>query len=161
MKKYIALLFVLLFCFESHAQVSFEIESGVGGKHKAKVTGSNELVVAPLSYDETSFNTLDTVDTAYNFFEPLPNKQFVITGILVFADKDVLDSSDTIIIIYEASDKTTTTVDKTLLQFGMGKLTSLPIVPLHLLVTPGKWISAKTGDDDIHMTIMGYFIAEL
>ena len=137
------------------------IIDGSGNGNKAKVTNSGEVVVSPLSYNETSFNTMDIIDTAYNFFEPLPNKQFVITGMLVFADKDVGDASDTVIIVYEASDNTTTTVDKILLQFGMGKLTSLPFPSLNLLVNPGKWISAKTGDDDVHMTILGYYIDEI
>lgn len=117
--------------------------------------------MAPLSYDETVFNVLDVAGTASNFYSPKSQKQFVITGVLAFADKDVSDASDTVIVVYEASDTTTATVDKVLLQFGMGKLTSLAILPLHLLVNAGKFVNAKTGDDDIHMTIMGYFIDKI
>lgn len=117
--------------------------------------------MAPLSYDETVFNDMDVADQAYNFYSPRSRKQFVITGALVFADKDINDATDTIIVIYEAESTTSTTVDKVLLQFGMGKLTVLPILPLHLLVNAGKFINAKTGDDDIHMTIFGYYIPKL
>ncbi len=127
----------------------------------AKVTKSGELVVAPLSYDLTKFNTLDAVNTAYNFFGPISEKQFIITGIMVFGDKDINDSSDTIVVVYEADTSDTITVDKTLLQFGVGKLTTLPMFPLRVLVNSGKWVNAKTGDDDIHMTIMGHYINKL
>lgn len=127
----------------------------------AKVTKSGELVVTPLHYDKTSFNTLDAINTGYNFYRPLSKKQFVITGILAFADKDVNDTTDTIIVIYEAGDSDTTTVDEVLLQFGMGKLTVITATPLHILVRPGKFVNAKTGDDDIHLNIMGYYINKL
>ena len=46
------------------------------------------------------------------------------------------------------------------MQFGMGSLTSLAIVPLNILVNKGVWLNAKTGDDDVHMTIMGYYVNE-
>lgn len=138
--------------------VTFTIEQG---GNKAKVTKSGELVVAPLAYDETVFQELGTANTAVNFFSPKADKQFVITGIVVFADKDISDANDTNIIVFEASDAGTATVDKVLLQFGMGKLTSLSITPLHLLVNNGVWINAKCDDADIHMTLMGYFIDKL
>ncbi|KKM94626.1 hypothetical protein LCGC14_1196400 [marine sediment metagenome] len=40
-------------------------------------------------------------------------------------------------------------VDKVLLQFGMGKLTGLPILPLNLKVNEGKFATARTGHADI------------
>lgn len=127
----------------------------------AGVTSIGQLVVAPFAYDETVFNTLDVAGTAYKFYDPKPGQQFVITGVLAFADKDVADNSDTEIVVYEATSDSTATVDKTLLQFGMGKLTSIPILPLNILVNEGLFVNAKTGDDDIHMTIMGYYIPRI
>jgi hypothetical protein len=135
-----------------------QIKDGTGTKRKAKVTEFGQLVVAPVSYDESKFNTLDAVDTAYNFFIPKNGSNFIITGLMVYADKDVNDATDTIVTVYEASAADSATVDKTLMQFGMGKLTTLSVTPLNLKVTSGKWVNAKTGDDDIHMTIFGYYV---
>jgi len=126
-----------------------------------KVTASGELVVGPLHYSDTKFNTLDVAGTASNFYGPEPKKQFVITAILAFADKDVNDTTDTIITIYEANSPTSATADKVLLQFGMGKLTVISATPLSILVNAGVFINAKTGDDDIHLNIMGFYIDEL
>jgi hypothetical protein len=140
--------------------IPVEIKSG-NSATKAKVTSSGQLVVGPLSYDVTEFNTLDVINTAYNYFKPLAGKQFVITTIVVFADKDIANNSATEIVIYEADAPDTTTPTKILLQFGMGQLTTLPIVPLNLLINKGKFVNAKTNDDDIHMTIMGYYIDAL
>lgn len=124
----------------------------------ANVSDQGALIVAPVSFDETAFNSLDATGTAFNFYSPTVGRQFIITGLLAFANKDVSDASDTIIEIYEASSTTATAVDKTLFKFGMGKLTVLPLVPLNLLVAEGKFINAKTDDDVIFMTIMGYFV---
>lgn len=127
-------------------------------KRAAKVSAAGQLAVGPLFYDETEFNTLDVAGTAYNFYSPKAGQQFVITGILAFGDKDLSDADDTVIVVYEAGTAETATVDKILLQFGMPKLSLLPALPLNILVNEGKFVNAKTGDDDIHMTIMGYYI---
>jgi len=132
---------------------------GTGGV--AGVTSIGQLVVAPFDYDDVVFNTLDVIDTAYHFFPPIPRKQFIIRYVIVFADKDVADNTDTVIEIYEADSTTSTTVDKTLLKFGMGKLTVLPLPGLNGKVNIGKFVNAKTGDDDIHMTIMGHYIPQV
>lgn len=124
----------------------------------AKVTSQGALVVSQGVFDETKFNELGVDDQVYNFYEPRVHEQFIITGILVFADKDVADNTDTVIIIYEASSASSSTVDKTLLQFGMGQLTVLSIVPLQLLINEGKFINAKASDTDIHMNIIGHYV---
>lgn len=127
---------------------------------RVKVTDSGELVVGPIAYDETEFRELAEDDTAYNFYEPKPMQQFVITGFSMKADRDVSTTVDAEVIIYEATNTTETTVSKVLFQEAMvrGERTSLTT---HILVNSGVWINAKTSDDDIHMTIMGYYIPEL
>lgn len=141
--------------------MSVEVELIGGTNSRAYVSKSGVVATGPRDFSTASFNTLDVAGTAYNFWKPLTKQVFIITAIIAFADKDVLDSSDTVIEIYEADSADSTTVVKTLLQFGMGKLTVLPILPLNLKVTAGKWVNAKTGDDDIHMTIMGYYVEDL
>jgi|TARA_Y100000296_G_scaffold87229_1_gene130769 hypothetical protein len=117
--------------------------------------------VAEGAFDLTQFNTLDTIDTAYNFYAPKVGRQFLITGFLCFADKDISDASDTVVEIYEATASDSTTVSKCLFQFGMGKLTVLPYPNIRVLVNPGVWINAKTGDDDIHLNIIGHYITTI
>ena len=127
----------------------------------ARVTEIGELVTAPFAYDVSKFNTLGTDGAAVNFYPPISGKQFVIKGMVIFADKDVSDADDTVIVVYEATSSTETTVDKIILQFGMGRLTVLALLPLNLLVREGKFINAKTGDDDMHLNIMGHYIPAL
>jgi len=130
--------------------------------NRARVTPSGELVVAPIAYNETESNTLDVAGTAYNFYAPLPGKQFVISSIIAYADKDVTGGgANAIITVFEASDKDSATVDKALLPFALEQNQLFPPVPLNILVNPGVWVNAKTDDDDILMTILGYYINEL
>lgn len=140
--------------------VPFVIQ-GSNSEVGAKVTPSGELVVAPLSYDETVFNVLSTINVGVNFYGPLPQKQFVITGIVFRADKDVSNVADATVVVYEASDSDTATVDKVLYQFAVVRDDKIELTQLRVLVAPGKFINAKTDDADIHMTITGYYIEEL
>jgi len=117
-----------------------------------------EIRVADGDYDLTSFREMAADDTAYNFYTPRIGKQFVLTGLLCFADKDVNNASDTIIDIFEASTESTTTIDKTILEFGMGQLSVLPFPNVRILVNEGVYINGKTSDDDVHLNIIGHFI---
>lgn len=132
---------------------------GGDGLAFANATRQGALIVSPASFDDTKFQEMSSTGVAFNFYVPATHKQFVITGLLAFANKDVNDASDTIIEVYEASSATSTTADKTLIKFGMGKLTVLPMPALNLLVAEGKFVNAKTDDAIIFMTIMGYFVS--
>lgn len=141
--------------------LSVKLVDGRGGRNYAKVSKTGELAISPVEYSETSFNEMSVEDQAYNFYIPRPEKQFVISGVMVFADKDVNDASDTVVIIYEAATSDTMTVNKTLLQFGMGKLTVFTATQLNILVNSGVFVNGKTDDADIHLNILGYYIDKL
>lgn len=128
------------------------------GKYGARFTESGELITSDISYDDTSFNELDLVNTAYNFYLPKVGSQFILTSLLAYGDKQVSGSTNATVTIYEASEENSIVVDKILIQFEIGQNQSVPFTPLRLKTTEGKYINAKTDDDDIHMTILGYYI---
>ena len=64
-------------------------------------------------------------------------------------------------IVYEASSEGTTTVDKVLFEEAMVRGEKATLIPLNILVNEGKFVNAKTTDDDIHMTITGYFVDKI
>ena len=107
------------------------------------------------------FNELAEDDTGYNFYIPKSNKQFIITGISAKADKQVSSTVDAIVVVYEAGDNSTTVVDKVLIQLAMIQGDSVNLLPLNIIVNEGKYVNAKTTDDDIHMSIFGYYIEEV
>jgi hypothetical protein len=125
---------------------------------EVEVNDAGELMVALGPYDLVKFNDMDVADQAYNFYSPRGTDQFVVTGFLAFGDKDINDATDSTVVIYEASAPDTTTVDRTLFQFEVGKLVPVPFTSLKILCNFGKYINAKTNDDDVHMTMLGYFV---
>ena len=137
------------------------INDGGGGGAEARVTSIGQLVTGPYAYSDVAFNEMAENDTAYNFFIPKHKEQFVITGIVAYADKQVGTTTGATVIVYEGDDDVTTTVDKTLFQIEMAQVSTVQLLPLNLLVSQGKFLNAKTDDDDIHMSIMGYYIPEL
>lgn len=134
---------------------------GRRGNWAADVTQLGQLVTAPFAYDETVFKELAADNTAYNFYKSKSGQQFVITGIRAKADRDVSNTVDADVVIYEAASEDTTTVDKILHQEAMIRGESITLVPLNILVAAGKYVNAKTTDDDIHMTLFGYYIPVL
>jgi hypothetical protein len=65
------------------------------------------------------------------------------------------------VVVYEGTSATTTTVSKTLFQIEMAQVSNIALTPINILVDSGKYVNAKTDDDDVHMTIMGYYIPKL
>jgi len=129
-----------------------------GTKSKAGVSKIGQLIVAPFAYDDTQFIELAADNTAYNFYKPKVGEQFVITGLRAKADRQVSNTVDADVVIYEASSPTSLTADKILHQEAMIRGDSVTLNPTNILVSKGKYVNAKTTDDDIHMTIMGYYI---
>ena len=135
----------------------FRIIGGSGAT--AKVTNSGELVVAPLSYDEVANQTLDSANVAENFFAPKSQQQFVVTTILLNADKSV--TTDVVVDVYETDSLTSTTIDKAILHFEILKNGQRNITGLRLLISAGVFINAKADDANVNITIMGYYINKL
>lgn len=123
-----------------------------------RVTDFGQLVVASKKYDESVFKELAEDNTAYNFYGPKKGERFVITGLRAKADQGVNPTTDAVVIIYEASADDATTVDKVLHQEAMVKGDQVTMVGMNLQVSSGKYVNAKTSDDDIHMTIFGYYV---
>ena len=138
------------------AQVEVRL-TGDNGKEVA-VNDAGEVLVSSGPYDLSVFNDMDTADQAYNYYGPRGKLQFVITGLLAFADKDVNDASDTTVVIYEATAPDTATASKVLIQAELGQLTNLPFPNVRILCNVGIWLNAKTNDDDVHLTIFGHYV---
>ena len=136
------------------------IVDGRGTKSKAKVTSIGQLVTAPLAYDDTKFLELAEDDTAYNFYPPKVGEQFVITGIHAYADRQVSTNAGATVVVYEGTSAATISVSRTIYQIEMEQFANIDLA-LNILVNEGLFVNAKTTDDDIHMTITGYYIPKL
>jgi hypothetical protein len=133
------------------------ISDGWGTDSKACVTERGQLVVAPLSFSTAYPVTVALINTAYNFVPPVGGRQFVVTDILLYANKGV-GASDATVEIYEADATNETTVVRSIMILEMLKQTNRDITGLNLLISAGKWLNIKTDDNTIFATVMGYYV---
>ena len=131
--------------------------TGSGLERKVCVTNSGELVTSALHYDNTVFHAMSSTGTAYSFYPPLRDKQFVITGFIAVSDKNV-GANDALVEIYEANSVTSTVVQKALPTFAITKNSVVDPTGLRILVQEGFWVNAKTDIATINMTMFGYYI---
>ena len=121
----------------------------------ARVTEFGQLVVAPIAYSTPIVGTLSTINTAVNFVEPVGKHQIVITDIILSSDKNVgVDGAA--VLVYCTDSITSTTVVNGILEVNMLKNTARDLIGLNLIVGEGKWVNAKTDDNNIEVTI-GYY----
>jgi hypothetical protein len=135
------------------------IKDGFGTGKSAKVTSTGQLVTAPYAYDEVVAKTSAVDNTAVNFYEPKAGEQFVITGILLTADSNVVGSAITY--VYEATAEDSTTVSKTILLIDLLKNKNRDVTGLNILVTEGRYINLKASDSDVSAVITGYYIPKV
>lgn len=112
-------------------------------------------------YHQPKFMELNAINTAFNFYPPIANQQFVITGLTAKAGQAVSTSMNAIVVVYESTSATSTTGTKVLFQTGMIRNDQVELVPLKMLITEGRFINAKTSDAVVFMNIMGYYIPKL
>lgn len=133
------------------------IKDGKGSASRACVTKRNQLVTAPLDFSTFYPVTADVIDTGYNIAPAMAKLQFIITDIVLSANRNV-GVNDATVVIYEADSLTETTVAKTVFTQEMVKQTSIAITGLNIIVTEGKWLNVKTNDDDVFVNVAGYYV---
>ena len=129
---------------------------GPGGR-TAEVDEQGKLVTGAGFFDETQYLELDVTNTAYNFFGPRGRSKFIVTGMILKADQGVSNTVDAEVVVYVAAAEDTLTVDKVVIQSAMTRGDLLPLFPLNVEIPQGKYLNAKTTDDDIHITIISHY----
>lgn len=124
--------------------------------NRAAISRIGQVIVAPFAYDEVVALTLTDANVAVTFYKPVVGRQFVITGILLTADSNVTGSA--LVDVFEANAEFSTSVDKAILHVEILKNGYRDITNLNILSGEGKYINALTDDDDVFVTIMGYYI---
>jgi hypothetical protein len=74
------------------------------------------------------------------------------------ADKQVSGSVSASLVFYEASSATSTTADRVLVQTAIVQDQIQFFHGVNILVNKGTYINAKVDDDDVHVTITGYYV---
>jgi len=124
---------------------------------KAKITERGQIVVAPLEF--SVFYTASTAsnNVAVNIVAPTTSKRFVITDIVIAADRSV-GANGAITDIFEASGPTSATIVKSIYEDEIAKQTRATLTGLNIIVSEGVWINVKSDDVIVRANIAGYFI---
>lgn len=138
--------------------IDTKISDGSGGGHLARVTHAGELIIVRGNYDSTFNTAMTSINTAYNLVTPKSGFQFIVTGIVLNADKNVSATDGAIAVLYEATSDTTTTASKTLLTLNIGKNTTVPLTGILIQTTKGVYVNAKTDDATVNITLLGYYL---
>ena len=133
---------------------------GGTNNYGASVSKYGEVVTAPYDYSTSYFQNFGTADTAYNFVPPIQNQFFVITAMILQANKNVNATTGQVVDVYEAESATTTTIDKSLFQIEMIKNDRVILTGLNIRTTAGKFLNGKTADDDVLATVAGYYVQD-
>ena len=136
--------------------IKSQITDGYGKGTKATVTSIGQLVVAPYAYNEVKYLLLDTAAAGYTFFAPKAGQQFVLTGILLTADSNVVGSC--IVDIYESVLAASATIGTSLFHFEILKNGRRDLSGLNILISEGAHVNAKTDDDDVFATLFYYYV---
>ena len=134
------------------------IKSGDAQGYEAHVTHRGQLVTAPLKFSEPYTATASSINTAYEIAPAKVGQRFVITDILLDADRNVSANTPATVVLYEATAGDTTTASKTILSIEMLKNTNRVITGLNVILTQNVWFLLKTDDATINATILGYYV---
>jgi len=137
--------------------IKVNIGDGSGSGSSVKVSPQGELLIRQLKFDESKFQALDTINTAFNFFKPRAGERFIITAALINTNKDI-GVNGAIFDLYEADSETSTTIDKQVAKVNMLKNNTIPIPGMFMGVSEGKFLNGKTDDAIVNVTITGYYI---
>ena len=133
------------------------IKDGTGSGFGARITENGELITRPVAYSRFYQAICDTINVGFNLVEPLQDKQFVVTGFVAYANKDV-GVNDATISIYEATASDTTTVDRLIFNQQIPKQENVTFTGMKILTKRGSYINAKTNDNTLYVNLVGYHI---
>lgn len=137
--------------------LKIELKDGHGDGYTQKVSKWGIAATGAIDFSVSYPVTASVINTAYNFVGPQAGKQFIVTDIMLYANKNV-GANDATVEIYEADGVDSTTVYKSVLVTEMLKQTSRDFIGLNLLVTQGKWLNIKTDDNTIYASVLGYYV---
>lgn len=124
-----------------------------------KITNRGQLVTGKSGFSEASSVVLVASNTPLNLWEPLSKHNFIITEIIIRGDKNINNTVDAIVTIYECSEgPDSLTQTKAILPQPIPRSGLLVLSGLNLEVTEGRWVNAVASDTNIYVTVMGYYI---
>ena len=121
---------------------------------QAKVTPNGEIVTGSLQYSSPFYKKLEVDDQVYNIVPLVSERQFVIVGILLAADRNV--TTDTHVELYESTSPSGVS-SKDILQVDLLKTETLYMNLINVSTDGTKYINATCDDNNVDVTLFGYY----
>lgn len=125
-----------------------------------KVTLGGAIAVTDL-HPSLAFNaTLETDDVVVNVVPAKADHVFCMTALLLTGNKNIDQTTAATVSIYTADSESTASASAltTLFSMPVAKNSTRDITGILVESEEAKWINAVTTDDDIFITVLGYYL---
>lgn len=131
------------------------VDPGTGVNSKIDRFG-NFTVSPPVS---ASFNaTLEVDNTTVNIVPARAGENFCITGFVLTGNKSIDPNTDAVVTLFEAKDGTTGTSERDILIIPVARSASVTVTGIILSGGLARYINGKTTDDDVLVTLFGFYV---
>lgn len=137
--------------------IKTRLVDGRGKAHQAEVTSRGQLVVSSIDFSVFHSVILSTINTGFEIVPPKTGKIFIITTIELYADKSV-GASDASVQLYESDESAVTTIVNPVFNTEIPKVRDRVLTGLNVQVSSGKFLNAKTNDNNIYVNVAGYYV---
>lgn len=137
--------------------INIRVKDGKGNGHEAEVTSRGQLVVSSIDFSTFYNVTLNVNNTGFEITPPISGKIFIITTISLYADKSV-GASDASVQLYESNSPAVVTVVNSVFNTEIPKVNSISLTGVNIKVSEGKWLNAKTNDNNVYVNVAGYYV---
>jgi hypothetical protein len=140
------------------AIVSYVCDESTG--RSVEVGEGGVLKVGPI-HPSLSFNaTLGTDDVAVNIVPAKAGHVFFLTGLLLTANQNVSNTVSATVTIYTGDAENTAkgSALTTLFTVPLQRNDTRDITGILVESEEGKWINGETTDDDVFVTVLGYYL---
>ncbi len=139
-----------------------QIINGTGTHSPSTVSRYGQLITGPVDYNKSVSVTLGTSATAVELIAPLPGHRIVIDGILLYANRNVSNTTEATVTLYSSDDGgASATQTSVIFNTELAKQTSRDFIGTNFLCIAGQWVNAITSDDDVFLTLLYYYVPVL
>ena len=140
-------------------ELAVKIEGAGEGGYNVLVSKNGELIVRALKYSDPYYMLVNVAATPFEVVPAIAYMRFVITGLLIASSK-TFGSATTAetITIYEANAADLSINLRTVFKLDMLKNDRLAATGLNLQMTESRSLVAIGTDNDVDVTIAGYYV---
>lgn len=137
--------------------ISVRLIDSASGR-EAKIRSDGSLTTSD-NQSSVAYNAkFDVDDVAVEIVPAVHDKIFCITGIILTGNKNIATGTDAVVDIYTSTASASTAVVTTILTIPVARSSQAVMLGLLLSADRAHFINGKTSDEDVLVTIFGFYI---